>query len=80
MNAQQAVPPSLPDNRALLATVSHRKVNRVANEESPYATALFNVVKERQRVWTSAEWAAVLEELDSTAITIGEWLLRERAR
>ena len=79
MNAQQAVHVP-PDNRALLATVSTRKVNRVANEDTPYAEALFKIVKERKRGWSPAEWVEALEELDTSALTVGEWLANEHAR
>jgi hypothetical protein len=71
------------DNRALLATIRHRLVRAVAAEVSPYAEALFGVVLERKPArepWAADEWAAVLEELDTSILTIGDFLAAEHAR
>src|SRR5690242_2714628 len=57
VNAQQQ--PKLTDNRALLASIGHRRVRTVAAEISPYAEALYGVVCERKPVgvaWQHDEW------------------------
>lgn len=68
------------DNRALLATIRGRLVRVIANQDSQYAEALFAVVRERSRSWTSDEWDGALAELDASALTIEAFLNAEHAR
>lgn len=71
------------DQRALLATISNRLVRAVAAETSPYAAALYGVVLERKPArepWHDDEWKAVLDELDNSSETIGQFLAAEHAR
>jgi hypothetical protein len=81
MNAQPA--PRVVDNRALLATIPNRLVRAVAAEVSPYAEALYGVVLERKPArepWGKDEWQAVLDELDTSILTIGDFLEAEHER
>lgn len=68
------------DHRALLATIRGRLVRAVANEDTPYATAVFEVVKQRERTWTHDDWQAALREVDASRLTVGEFLDAEHAR
>jgi hypothetical protein len=68
------------DHRALLATIRGRLVRAVANEETPYATALWEIVKQRSRSWTNDEWTAAELEIDTSKATIAEFLDAEHAR
>jgi len=68
------------DHRALLHTVGHRLVRAVAGEDTPYANALFAIVRQRNREWQSEEWEVVLAELDASALTVSEFLEAEHAR
>jgi len=71
------------DNRALLASIGHRRVRNVAAEVSQYAEALYNVVAERKPIgeaWASDEWDALLEELDNSELTVQEFLVAEHTR
>ena len=68
------------DHRALLHTAGHRLVRAVAAEATPYADALFAIVRQRSREWQSEEWEAVLAELDASAMTLSEFLEAEHAR
>lgn len=72
--------PHLTDNRALLATIGHRLVRAVASETTPYSAALFGVVLQRQREWSSSEWQAALVELDESALTVSQFLTAEHQR
>jgi len=79
----RAAAPRIVDNRALLATISQRLVRTVAGESSRYAAALFGVVLKRKppgESWTPTEWASVLDELDTSTLTIGQFLEAEHAR
>ncbi|HLF12076.1 MAG TPA: hypothetical protein VJA26_12755 [Gammaproteobacteria bacterium] len=68
------------DNRALLHTIGHRRVRAVATEDSPYAVALFEIVKQRSRSWTTEQWDEALKELDASTQTIEAFLNSEHAR
>ena len=68
------------DNRALLSTIGHRLVRVVANEPTPYADALFDVLKEERKWWTLEQWGAALNALDTCPHTIAEWLAGEPRR
>jgi hypothetical protein len=52
----------------------------VATEVSPYAEALFGILRERfpsPRI-EFREWEAALAEIDASELTVGAWLERER--
>jgi hypothetical protein len=81
MSAQPQIRPT--DHRALLASIGSRRVRNVAAEVSPFAEALFNVVAERKprgESWHSDEWAALLDELDTSTLTVSEFLAAEHAK
>lgn len=65
------------DNRALLTTIGHRLVKKVAAEVSPYAAALLGVALERRR---EDEWDSVVDELLSSDDTVAEYLQAEHLR
>lgn len=71
---------SLIDHRALLATIRGRLLRAVAAEDSQYADALYEIIKERARGWTMDEWAAALVEIAKSNATVGEFLQAEHAR
>ena len=68
------------DHRALLSTIRGRLVRAVANEDTPYARALFEVLAQRSRSWTHDEWQAAMRELDESRETVAEFLDAEHAR
>jgi hypothetical protein len=71
------------DNRALLASIGHRRVRIVAGEVSRYAEALYAIVCERRPIgegWTEGDWQLVLDELDTCDLTVREFLAAEHAR
>jgi hypothetical protein len=81
MQAQRQTSPT--DHRALLASIGSRRVRNVAAEVSPFAEALFHVVAERKprgESWHSDEWAALLDELHTSDMTVGQFLAAEHAR
>lgn len=78
MAAQQETAPT--DNRALLYSVGHRLVRAVAAESTRYSEALYAVVGQRQRDWKPEEWEAALGELDTSTLTISQFLEAEHAK
>jgi hypothetical protein len=78
-----AVTPGLTDNRALLASIGSRRVRYVAGEISPFAAALLAVLlerKPREERWTDPEWQAAVEELETSDLTVAQFLAAEHAR
>jgi len=81
MSAQPQTGPT--DNRALLSSIGHRRVRVVAAEIGQFADALLAVVLERKPAgepWGSQEWADVLDELDTSELSIAEFLQAEHTR
>ncbi len=82
MNNLTAAQRPFVDKRALLQTISHRIVRVVAAESTPYAEALFGILRERfpsPRI-EYREWELALAEVDACELTIGEFLQREVSR
>jgi hypothetical protein len=54
---------------------AHRLVRAVAREaHTRVAQELFELAADGRKTWTHAEWQAVLAALDSSRLTVGEWL------
>jgi hypothetical protein len=71
------------DNRALLSAVGHRLIRKVLDDVGPHAEALFAIICERKPIgepWDSKEWAATIEEIEASELTVAEWLSDEHAR
>ena len=68
------------DNRALLASIGERRVRKLVGENTPYGAALLAIAFERKPRWTDAEWAAVVDELETSDLTVAQFLALEHAR
>lgn len=64
-----------------LKRMSHCQVRILARTPSVAASALFDEAARRKgkSVWTVREWLFLLNELDSTDVTVGEWLSQPHA-
>lgn len=53
-----------------------RKVSVIAarGDRDPYALALYTLAAGHKFNWTPEDWAAVLNKLDDSDLTVGEWL------
>lgn len=71
---------AIPDKRALLQQVWQRPVRDVIAVDSPYSAALLGVLFERRTEWPSEDWAAAVDEMQSSRLTVGAFLEREGAR
>ncbi len=68
------------DKRALLQQVWQRPVRDVMAVDSPHSAALLGVLFERRTEWPSADWAAAVDELHASRLTVGQFLEREGTR
>jgi hypothetical protein len=59
-----------------LRRVESYKVRILARTPGPASSALFDVAASRRgkTEWTPGEWKGLLDELDGTELTVGEWL------
>lgn len=49
-------------------------VRVIVRDETPAAIALLTLASNGRQVWTLADWRALLAELDSSNLTVADWL------
>lgn len=50
------------------------KVRDIARGDDAVSRALFDELRHDQARWTLVEWQAVLAALDSSTLTLGDWI------
>ena len=60
--------------RASLASAGHRKIRRIAQEDSEASAALFHLATRDRASWTLTDWNTLLARLDSCDLTAAAWL------
>lgn len=70
------MPLSNDERLAVLRRAGHYKVRILARMPHPAASALFDHVAHRmgKHEWSVPEWRALMAVLDSTELTVSEWL------
>jgi len=72
-------PADIAEARQVLAKypeIHRRKLRRVVldSEEKEYVCALFTLAAGYRFDWSYDAWKAVLEKIDASDVTVGEWL------
>ena len=62
------------DAEILLAKHGGKLVRRIAKAENEVAEAMFEIVRSRRVNWSYSDWLKELSFLDSSNMTVEEWL------
>lgn len=64
----------IPEKVFSIDSLAHRKVRYILDKPSQLQDAVLDILADGRDMWTVKEWLAVTSEIESSDLTVGEYL------